>query len=165
MPSQEFLVAFLEACEVTGEKAQRPWLVARARIITQDTLGNRTATPEGLLVPLTANGWAGAHVDGGAEAAEPRNGDPEPTTSEARGSARRPRLARWLVVGTSLSVLAVLLASVLMWRKMEDSDTTVTCVSQGCIAMGKELAVRGRLTGELPSGREVQLLIRVESMR
>jgi hypothetical protein len=159
MPSAEFLTAFLEACGVTGD-AQQPWLAARAEIIEQDPQTGRAVDPEHPALPHTPDGRRnGEQADASPDAS--RATDQRPTSGPPVPMQRR-KARRWVVVSVGLVALALLLTAALVWRRSEKLGTTLTCVSQGCATANKELALRGRVTGDLPSGREVQLLIRVD---
>lgn len=153
-PSPAFLISFLEACGVNAED-RRPWLEARARVADRPRRADASSSP----------GADGRDAPAGRpEPEESAPAGPAPDNAVTRPTRRRPRLsARRLVLVTAVGLLAVVLAVVAATRDSTVS-TTLACVPVDCTA-GREITLSGRVSGPLPEGRELHVLIRVESTK
>ncbi|MEU8606399.1 hypothetical protein AB0C29_00090 [Actinoplanes sp. NPDC048791] len=165
LPSIEFLVAFLEVCGIANG-AQGPWLAARAKVAEQGFDRARAVEPISLVSRQEEGEPASEHVGELTARATAGNGSADhPPAREASPQRKRRRPTLWIAFSIALAFLAVIATVWVQLGRGSEVDTTLTCLSQGCMAENKELAVRGRLTGQMPSGHEVQLLIRVESTK
>ncbi len=163
LPSHEFLVAFLEACQIVGD-AQQPWLVARAKIVEQQRgLNSGPAAPVQQEQPRK-----GPENDGLLPGPEPNQRTTDPgrgvLASGVLGWASSPVGKRWLFSGTA-AVLVGFVIGFVASRQEHPVKTTMSCVPEGCAAAAKELTVNGHLSGELPPHREVYIVSRVESTK
>ncbi len=163
VPSPGFLAAFLESCGIVDDKAQRPWLAARARIVEQRLGLNRSPSEPARQEQPEKQ----PENDSQPQESEPdqRAADPPSAVLEpgALVGASSPIGKRWLIVATT-AVLAILLAFAAVSQE-NPPRTTMTCLSEGCAAAADKLTVNGRLSGELTPGQEAHILIRVESTK
>lgn len=164
LPSHEFLVAFLEACQIVGD-AQRPWLAARAKIVEQRRgLNSDPTAPEQQEQPTK-------RPENDGQLSEPehnqRTTDPSGAVSASGvlGWASSPAGRRWLITGTAAAVLLGSVIGLVVSSQERPLKTTMSCVPEGCAAAAKELTVNGHLSGELPPHHEVYIVLRVESTK
>jgi transcriptional regulator with XRE-family HTH domain len=144
LPRRDNLLRILDACGV-DKNAQRDWLAARDRIFaaksedSPPTVEDRTTVPE----------------------EQPPDGIP-PSPEPAAAVPRARSFGRWWAVGGAALLIAAATSSFFLLRSTPP-EVEMHCEPAGCVAPGKELTVVGSLSGEVPPGHEVRLLIRVES--
>lgn len=163
VPSPGFLAAFLESCGIVGDKAQRPWLAARARIVEQRLGLNRSPSEparQEQSEKQPENDSQSHEAEPDQRTADPRSAAREPGTLIRASS---PIGKRWLIVAPT-ATLAILLAFVAV-NQGNPPRTTMACLSESCAAAADKLTVNGSLSGDLAPGQEALILIRVESTK